>query len=162
MLALNIFLFLLILDTSSAEDTPCPVTDPLSADTVCGPEQERTCYSAGAARDIEVLIAFTNLCESSLCPVSQLNPVIAMRGDMLSLSFSEEPFFRLPLGLSVYSFPTEQGFITCDVTTDYQQLIVSESDVLNATLSSSSLPSGISYLSFSTDISCLYLRMVCL
>ena len=160
MLVFNILLFVLLLDTSSAEQTPCPGTDPLSDVTVCTLEGERVCYTERAARSLEVSIAFTNLCESSLCPVSQLNPVLARRGDTLSFSFSEEPFFRLPMGLSVYAFSTQQGFITCDASTDYQQLIVSESNVLNATLSSANLPSGINYLAFSTDISCVYLRMV--
>ena len=162
MLALNIIWLLLLLDTSSAEQASCPATEPLTDVTVCSPGAERVCYTARAARDLEVAIAFTNLCESSLCPVSQLNPVLARNGDTLLLSFSEEPFFRLPMGLSVYSFSTQQGFITCDASTDYQQLIASESHVLNATLSSARLSGGISYLAFSTDISCLYLRMVSL
>ena len=157
----TILLFILLLcKTAELADSPCDSVTPLREEDVCGEGQERVCYEARGPQELGVSIAFTSLCESSLCPVSQLNPVLVRRGDSISLSFSEEPFFRLPSGLSVYLFPGEQSFITCDSATNYDQLIDQQNQEPNATLFTSSLLDGINYLSFSTDISCVYLRMV--
>ncbi|KAI6654836.1 Neurogenic locus notch-like protein 1-like [Oopsacas minuta] len=159
---LFILLFILLLYTTAQETDPssCDDITPLSEDAVCSEGTDRVCYRARAPQDLEVTISYKNLCDNSLCIVSQLNPVLAMRGDSFSLSFSEEPFFNVPLGLSVYLFPGEQSFITCDQTTNYDQLVTSSSQALNATLSSESLLDGINYLTFTTDITCVYLRMV--
>ena len=162
MLILKFFLACLLLPcvtTRLTDDASCPPVEPLTESAVCGAGEERVCYQERSSRNLEVSIAFTNLCESGQCPVSQLTPVIARRGDSISLSFSEEPFFRLPSGLSVYSFSSLNSFIACD-SSGYDQLVQSGSQVLNATLSAESLSAGVNYLSFSTDISCIYLRMV--
>lgn len=162
MTILKILLLFVLLQYTAAQltDSPCESATPLKEEDVCGVGQERVCYTARDPQQLDVSIAFTNLCESSLCPVSQLTPVMVRRGDSISLSFSEEPFFKLPSGLSVYLFPGEQSFITCDVATNYNQLINQGSQETNATLFTTSLLNGINYLSFSTDISCVYLRMV--
>ena len=162
MIVLKALLLFILLSYTTTEltDSPCDSVTPLRQEDVCSEGQERMCYVARDPQELNVSIAFTNLCESALCPVSQLNPVLVRRGDSISLSFSEEPFFKLLSGFSVYLFPGEQSFITCDSATNYNQLITQQNQEPNATLFTNSLLDGINYLSFSTDISCLYLRMV--